>query len=87
LDPREGYVAAEGKADRTTGAPMRLDDHMRIGSVTKTFTLTILLQMADQKRLGLDDPISKYLSYVPNGKNVTLRMLGNISAGLQLHRG
>lgn len=81
--PRKGtFVAARGTADRSTGAPMEVDDHMRIGSVTKTFTITVLLQLVDQKRLGLDDPISKYVSYVPNGRHITLRMLANMTAGL-----
>ena len=61
---------------------MRLEDHVRIGSITKTFTVTVLLQLADQKRLRLDDPVSKYEPFVPNGKNITLRMLANMTSGL-----
>lgn len=38
------YVSAQGKANLATGEPMRIDDRMRIGSVTKTFTVTVLLQ-------------------------------------------
>ncbi len=81
--PHKGtFVAALGKADRTTGAPMRLDDRVRIGSVTKTFTITVLLQLVDQRRASLDDPVAKYVSYVPNGRHITLRMLANMTAGL-----
>jgi D-alanyl-D-alanine carboxypeptidase len=40
------------------------------------------LQLADKKVLNLDDPVSKYLAYVPNGKNITLRMLANMTSGL-----
>jgi D-alanyl-D-alanine carboxypeptidase len=76
------FVAALGKGDRATGAPMRLDDHMRIGSVTKTFTITVLLQLVDKKLARLDDPVSKYVSYVPNGQKITLGMLANMTAGL-----
>jgi D-alanyl-D-alanine carboxypeptidase len=61
---------------------MQTDDHMRIGSITKTFTVTVLLQLAQQKRLKLDDPVSKYVSYIPNGRHITLRMLANMTAGL-----
>ncbi|HEY1977630.1 MAG TPA: serine hydrolase domain-containing protein [Candidatus Baltobacteraceae bacterium] len=76
------YIVARGKGDPATGKAMSLDDHVRIGSVTKTFTVTLLLQLADKKRLSLDDPVSKYEPFVPNGKNITLRMLANMTSGL-----
>ena len=81
--PSEGsYVVARGKADAATGAPMSLKEHFRVGSITKTFTVTVLLQLADAKRLSLDDPVFKYEPWVPNGKHVTLRMLANMTSGL-----
>jgi D-alanyl-D-alanine carboxypeptidase len=76
------YVSAQGKADLETGEPMQIADHMRIGSVTKTFTVTVLLQLVQRKIVGLNDPVSKYVSYVPNGNKITLRMLANMTAGL-----
>jgi D-alanyl-D-alanine carboxypeptidase len=76
------YTSAQGKANLATGEPMQIDEHMRIGSVTKTFTVTVLLQLVQKKILGLDDPVSKYVSYVPNGDKITLRMLANMTAGL-----
>lgn len=76
------YVKAQGKADLATGEAMQTDDHVRIGSITKTFTVTVLLQLVEKKRVGLDDPVSKYLSYIPNGRHITLRMLANMTAGL-----
>jgi D-alanyl-D-alanine carboxypeptidase len=81
--PSEGtYVVARGKADAATGEPMTLQEHFRVGSITKTFTVTVLLQLADAKRLSLDDPVSKYEPWVPNGKRITLRMLANMTSGL-----
>ena len=76
------YIVARGKANPATGEPMSVDDRVRIGSVTKTFTVTVLLQLADKKLLGLDDPVSKYEPFVPNGRNITLRMLANMTSGL-----
>lgn len=76
------YVATAGTSDIATGHPMLMADYFRIGSITKTFTVTVLLELADEKRLGLDDPISKYVSGVPNGQNITLRMLANMTSGL-----
>lgn len=81
--PGQGsYVVARGVSDLTTGTPMQTNEHFRIGSITKTFTVTALLQLAGEGKLGLDDPVSKYVSYIPNGQNITLRMLANMTSGL-----
>lgn len=81
--PGQGsYVAARGLANEATGKPMEISDHFRIGSVTKTFVATVLLQLADEKAINLDDPVSNYLSYVPNGQNIKLRELVNMTSGL-----
>lgn len=55
---------------------------MRIGSITKTFTATVVLQLVDEHKLGLDDPVSTYLPAVPNGSNITVRQLLNMTSGL-----
>ena len=81
--PGEGsFVAARGFANPATKEPMRVADHMRIGSNTKTFTVTALLILANEDKIVLDDPVSKYFGYVPNGKAITLRMLANMTSGL-----
>jgi D-alanyl-D-alanine carboxypeptidase len=83
--PGEGeWITTRGVSDLATGEPMRLNNHFRIGSGTKTFTVTALLELADGPRpkLKLDDPVSKYLPFVPNGNNMTLRMLANLTSGL-----
>ena len=81
--PDEGsYVATRGVSDIKTRQPIRIDDHFRIGSITKTFTATLLLIFADEEKLGLDDPVSKYVAWVPNGDKITLRMLADMTAGL-----
>ena len=81
--PAEGtYVVTRGVSDLATGKAMQRNDHFRIGSITKTFTVTVLLQLADEKKVGLDDPVSKYASFVPNGQNISLRMLANMTSGL-----
>jgi D-alanyl-D-alanine carboxypeptidase len=81
--PNKGsYISAQGVSNPATGMGMNTDDHMRIGSVTKTFTITALMILADRNRLSLDDPVSKYLPYVPNGSNITLRTLANMTSGI-----
>ncbi|MEV0928135.1 serine hydrolase domain-containing protein [Streptomyces spongiicola] len=79
---RGTYEKAFGVADKSTGAPMRTDLHMRIGSVTKTFTVTGLLQLVDQGRVGLDDPVGRYVEGVPAGDRITLRQLADMRSGL-----
>jgi D-alanyl-D-alanine carboxypeptidase len=71
-----------GVADEKTKTPMRREFHMRIGSVTKLFVGTAILQLADDRKLSLDDSIAKYVAGVPNGDKITLRQLGNHTSGL-----
>jgi D-alanyl-D-alanine carboxypeptidase len=80
--PDGTYVRAFGVADTTTRAPMKTDFYSRIGSVTKTFTVTGILQLADQGKLGLDDPIARYVDGVPQGDKITLRELARMQSGL-----
>ncbi|MCX4542160.1 serine hydrolase domain-containing protein [Streptomyces sp. NBC_01565] len=76
------YVRTFGIADKATRAPIATDMYMRIGSETKTFTVTALLQLVDEGKVGLDDPIGKYVSGVPNGDRITLRELAGMRSGL-----
>jgi D-alanyl-D-alanine carboxypeptidase len=81
--PGEGlWETAVGVEDKQTQAPIVAGMHTRIGSITKTFTVTAILQLADDKKLSLDDPVSKYLDFVPNGQNITLRQMANMTSGL-----
>ncbi|MGW6455082.1 serine hydrolase [Streptomyces sp. NPDC055078] len=76
------YVRSFGVADKATGAAMAPGLYMRIGSETKTFTVTALLELVDQDKVGLDDPIGKYVDGVPNGDRITLRQLAGMRSGL-----
>jgi len=76
----EQYVL--GVADVKTRAPMQLGMHMRIASITKPLLGTVVLLLAEEGKLSLDDPISKYVEGVPNGEKITLRQLGNNTSGL-----
>jgi D-alanyl-D-alanine carboxypeptidase len=80
--PDGQYVRAFGVADKATGAPMKPDFYHRIGSVTKTFTVTGVLQLVDQGKVKLDDPIAKYVDGVPKGDQITLRELARMQSGL-----
>jgi D-alanyl-D-alanine carboxypeptidase len=82
-DPGQGaWTTALGTRTLATGAPMQVKSSMRIGSITKTMTATVILQLVDRHKLGLDDPVSTYLSHVPNGMHITIRELLNMTSGL-----
>jgi D-alanyl-D-alanine carboxypeptidase len=80
--PEYTWVRALGVADRTSEEPMTPDVHHRIGSVTKTFTITLLLQAAAQGLLSLDDTIDQYIQGVPNGDKITLRQMADMTSGV-----
>ena len=67
---------------RTDGYENLSDFYSRIGSETKTFTITAVLQLADQRRIGLDDAIGRYLDGVPGGDAITVRQLAGMRSGL-----
>ncbi|WP_328972090.1 serine hydrolase domain-containing protein [Streptomyces sp. NBC_00239] len=76
------YEKSFGVADKQTGRPMTPDLYVRIGSETKTFTVTAVLELVDEGKIGLDDPIGKYIDGVPNGDRITLRELAGMRSGL-----
>lgn len=77
-----GWTAVRGVADRASGRAPRLSDHTRIGSVTKTFTGTLILQLVDEGRLGLDDTIERWFPDLPGASGITVRQLGTMSSGI-----
>jgi D-alanyl-D-alanine carboxypeptidase len=78
----DGYVRSFGVADTSSDRRMSPDLYMRIGSETKTFTVTALLQLVDQHKVSLDDPVGKYIGGVPGGDRITLRELAGMRSGL-----
>ncbi|HDR7658934.1 TPA: beta-lactamase family protein [Bacillus wiedmannii] len=78
---------AAGVANMSSKKPMKTDFRFRIGSVTKTFTATVVLQLAEENRLNLDDSIKKWLPGVIQGngyddKQITIRQLLNHTSGI-----
>ncbi|MFE7745159.1 serine hydrolase domain-containing protein [Nocardia sp. NPDC057455] len=82
-DPKRGdFVSAYGTAGLATGQPMDAADHVRIGSISKTFTATAVLRAADEGKLALDDVLERYVPGVPNGTSITLRDLLGMQGGV-----
>ncbi|MFI6520828.1 serine hydrolase domain-containing protein [Spirillospora sp. NPDC050679] len=70
------WSGAAGVSDVRSGRPADPAGYFRIGSVTKTFAATVLLQLVDEGRLRLDDPVAKHLpGVVPDGERITVRQV------------
>ncbi|GAB4585437.1 hypothetical protein Ntsu_32690 [Nocardia sp. IFM 10818] len=83
VDPDRGaYVRAYGTSDLTTGRPAGVHDSVRIASVTKTFTATAILRLADEGTLSLDDRLNRYVDGIPYGDAITLRDLLGMRGGV-----
>jgi D-alanyl-D-alanine carboxypeptidase len=76
------FIDTPGLADISTGREMEFKDQGRIGSITKTFTATVILQLVEEGKLGLDDPVKRYISPFPRGSKITIRMLLNHTSGI-----
>lgn len=79
---RGEYVRAFGVSNRRTGEPLQLEDHFRVGSLTKTMTAVTVMRLVDQGRLSLDDHLSQYVGGVANGGRITIRQLLGMRAGV-----
>lgn len=70
------WTGAAGVRDLRRGGKVSPNGHFRIGSVTKTFVATVVLQLVDEGKVRLDDPIDDHLpGLVPGGKKITVRAL------------
>ncbi|WP_329125202.1 serine hydrolase domain-containing protein [Streptomyces sp. NBC_01353] len=71
-----------GVRDRVSGAPMDTRARFRIGSVSKTFSSVVLLQLVDEGRVELDAPVNRYLSGLLPDERITVRHLLTHRSGL-----
>jgi D-alanyl-D-alanine carboxypeptidase len=88
-DPhRAARSFAAGVGDLATGAALRPAAQFRIGSITKTFVATIVLQLVGEGRLRLDEPVARRLpGLLANGGQITVRQLLNHTSGLPDYTG
>jgi D-alanyl-D-alanine carboxypeptidase len=81
--PRGTWAGAAGFTNLKTETPMPADARMRLESVSKAWTATLILQLAGEGKLGLDDTVSKWLPrLLPYGNRITIRQLLSHTSGL-----
>ncbi|MFG2988773.1 serine hydrolase domain-containing protein [Streptomyces sp. NPDC048257] len=80
--PQGTYRATVGTVERGRTEPPDAQDHFRIASNTKTMTSALIMLLAQDGKLRLSDPVSKYVADVPNGANITVAELLKMRSGL-----
>ncbi|MEJ1105597.1 MULTISPECIES: serine hydrolase domain-containing protein [unclassified Kribbella] len=85
--PHGSRTAVSGVADLDTERPPRPDGRFRIGSTNKTLVATVVLQLVAERRMGLDDPVEKWLPGLVqgngyDGRRITVRHLLQHTAGI-----
>ncbi|MDQ0760847.1 serine hydrolase domain-containing protein [Streptomyces canus] len=81
------WSTTAGVGNLKTHAPRSADDRYRVGSITKTFVSTVLLQLEAEGRLSLDDTVEKWLPGVVHGNGhdgsrITVRQILNHTSGI-----
>ena len=80
--PQGEFTVTYGTTLLGATSPPRADTHFRIASNTKTMTAAVIVQLAQEGKLNLDDQVSKYVPGVPNGDKITITELLKMRSGL-----
>lgn len=68
--------------DATTGDPLAAEDRVRVGSISKVYTATLVLQLVDQGLVELDEPVSTYVTGTSVRDDITVRHILSHESGL-----
>ncbi|MEU3461028.1 serine hydrolase domain-containing protein [Streptomyces sp. NPDC006733] len=79
---RSVYRETAGVADRSNGRAMNTDARFRIGSITKSFSTVVLLQLVHEGKVALDTPVDTYLPGLLPDPTITVRHLLTHRSGL-----
>lgn len=79
VDGKEIVTKAVGES--MTGVPATVDMNFRNGAVAISYVSTLLLKLVDEKKVSLDDKLSKWLPDIPNADRVTLEQLAHMTSG------
>src|SRR3954469_2153957 len=76
------WSGGSGFADRARGTPVRAGTPFAIASVTKLLVAALVVKLAEQGRLRLDDHLSRWLPRWPHAGRITVRQLLNQTSGV-----
>jgi D-alanyl-D-alanine carboxypeptidase len=77
------YAHSYGNARLEPPTPATAEMRYKIGSISKQFTATAILMLAEQGKLSLDDPVSRFVPDLTGAKEVTIRQLLSHTSGYQ----
>ncbi|HUQ61389.1 serine hydrolase domain-containing protein [Lentzea sp.] len=80
-DGRDRFTARSGTAELDDPRPVPLNGRFRAGSITKSFTSAVVLQLAGEGRVDLDAPVARHLPGLVDGR-ITVRQLLQHTSGL-----
>lgn len=86
-DEQGDWVGTAGAARLGSADPVPVDGRFRIGSITKTFVAVVVLQLVAEGRVGLDDPVERYLPRFGLDNRITVRMILDHTSGLPSYGG
>ncbi|WP_196812149.1 serine hydrolase [Nocardia sp. CNY236] len=81
-DGQQVWTHSAGVAEVGRPDPVPLDGRFRIGSITKTFVATVVLQLVDEGRVGLEDSVAAFLPQYGLDPRITVRMILQHTSGL-----
>jgi len=76
------FAKAYGFADIETNLKLNIDTKLKIGSITKTFTATMIMQLIEEKKLTLDTKLSKFYPKIANADKITIHDLLHHRTGI-----
>ena len=82
-DGKIAYLQAYGDARLEPKTAAQPSMRYSIGSISKQFTAAAVLMLAEQGKLSLDDPVSRYVPNLTRGNEVTIRQLLSHTSGYQ----
>ncbi len=81
LDSGPNVVVNAGFGNSMKGVPASPRMYWRIGSIAIPYLINLLLQLQDEGKLSLNEKLAKYVPWVPEASQVTLRMLASSASG------
>ncbi|MEA5517947.1 serine hydrolase domain-containing protein [Limnoraphis robusta Tam1] len=87
ISPRGTWLGTSGFSQLETQTPLTVEDRFEIGSITKIFVATTVLQLVEEGTLTLEDTLDQWLpdqvlENIPNAEQITIRQLLNHTSGI-----